>query len=577
MAFISRPEAKNFLNAEFYLNNNPDVREAISQGTFDNPLDHFLSFGLSEGRVPNQSLVFFNENSYLTQNSDVQEQVEAGIFDSGLDHFLSFGIEQDEVQARIAEGGTGYRFYNEQFYLNNNPDVQAAVNNGTFDSGLEHFIEFGLDEGLAGGRGAPSEALSFFNETSYLEQNPDVDKAIQQGVLDSGLEHFVRFGVNELDVREGTGYEFFDSQSYLNANPDVAQAVENNVLDSALEHYVKFGFSEGRSGLFTITDNSEDNAVSEGDTLTFTVESINGGSVGKDTEVTFSLAGDIDVEDIAGDSLTKSATIAAGDSSTSVSVQLAEDLSTEGLETITASATVLGDDSLESDSVDIEDTSTGAPTIADVTADQTTVNETDNNTVNFSIATENATEGDSVNLSFSGDISAEDIQGSQLPATASVGADGTVSVGLNFAADNSDEGAETFTLEASIGDTAIASPQVTVEDTSSGPTDQNIDGESSVGSAPATFDAGSGSINFVDSVGTGNNVEISNFGANDQITFQGVTADDVSFQESGGNTQFGIDDGSGTVSRITLVGVTTGSFSVSGFNEDPDLGDVTFA
>lgn len=57
----------------------------------------------------------------------------------------------------------------------------------------------------------------------------------------------------------------------------------------------------------------------------------------------------------------------------------------------------------------------------------------------------------------------------------------------------------------------------------------------------------------------------------------GVSVADVSFQESGNNTQFEIDNESGVVSRITLLGVTTDAFSVDGFNNDPDFGDVVFA
>lgn len=581
MAFISRSEVANFFNEEFYLNNNPDVQQAVANGTFESGLDHFLDFGISEGRAPSQSLVFFSNSSYLRNNSDVQPEVEAGLFDSGLDHFLSFGIDQSEVQARINEGGTGYEFYNEQYYINNNPDVEQAVNAGTFDSGLGHFLRFGLDEGLTQGRGAPSEALSFFTEENYLQQNADVQNAIDQGVFDSGLEHFLRFGVNELEARSGTGYDFFNRRSYIQENPDVERAVNKGTLDSALEHYVKFGFEEGRDGLFKIS--ADNNLVSdEGETLTFTVESINGGSVGRDTEVTFSLAGDIDLDDIAGDSLTRTGTIEAGSNSVSFSVELAQDLATEGLESIAASASVLGDENLETDQSIIQDTST-SPTV-EITSDKTTVNETDNSDLSFTIETENVSEGETLDLSFSGDIDNEDVEGN-LPETTTVDANGTATVNLSFLADETEEGAETFNLEASIGETAVASPEVTVEDTST--PEVALDGLSSVGSPPATpednsdLDAGSGSLTYVDSVGTGNNVEIANFGADDQIEFQGgVTAEDVSFQESGGNTQFEIDNGAGTVSRITLVGVTSGAFSVSGFNEalgEGDGNEVTFA
>ena len=245
-------EPSSFLDNEFYLNNNPDVANAVEAGTFNSGLAHFLDFGLSEGRAPSQSLTFFSENSYLENNSDVQEAVNSGTFESGLDHFLSFGLNQNEVQERIAEGGTGYEFYNEQYYVNNNPDVQDAVNTGAFNSGLEHFLRFGLDEGRT-----PGEALSFFNEETYLDDNDDVQNAIDNGVFDSAIEHFLQFGVKEgLDIREGTGYDFFEPETYLSENSDVAEAVEQGIFDSGLEHFVEFGFAENRSGV-DIPENSE--------------------------------------------------------------------------------------------------------------------------------------------------------------------------------------------------------------------------------------------------------------------------------------------------------------------------------
>ena len=248
MAFIGRSEATEFFDQDFYLSTNPDAREAINQGTFESGLDYFLNVGLNEGTPPSQNLVFFNEGSYLNQNSDVQEAVNNGFFDSGLDHFLAFGLNQDEVQVRIEEGGTGFEFYDEDYYVSNNSDIQDDIEDGSLKSGLEQFIQSGLDEGRP-----PSEVLTFFTADAYLENNQDVQNAVDGGVFDSALEHFLRFGVKEgLEVREGTGFnEVFDSDSYLEENQDVANAVEAGIFSSALEHFVEFGFEEGRPGGIT--------------------------------------------------------------------------------------------------------------------------------------------------------------------------------------------------------------------------------------------------------------------------------------------------------------------------------------
>jgi len=144
-------------------------------------------------------------------------------------------------------------FFDQEFYLNNNPDVANAVETGDFDNAFEHFSAFGLDEARD-----PSEALTLFTGEAYLENNPDVDNAVETGIFDNGLEHFLRFGVNE--GRSGTGYQFFDPQDYLGANPDVAAAVEQGDFQTGLEHFLRFGFEENRSGV-EIPDQGEANQV----------------------------------------------------------------------------------------------------------------------------------------------------------------------------------------------------------------------------------------------------------------------------------------------------------------------------
>jgi len=269
MAFITNQEVLlPFFNEAFYLNENPDVREAVlERGDFDNGFEHFFEFGLSEGRIPREELTFFSNSEYEVRNPDVDAAIEEGIFASGLEHFLTFGLNNNEVQGRIDNGGTGFEFFNEDFYLSSNPDVANAVNLlVNFDSGLEHFIEFGIDEGRV-----PSQALTFFDEDSYLGSNADVSAAVENDVFGSALEHFLRFGVEE--ERVGTGYDFFDEDDYLAQNDDVNAAVESGVFETGLEHYIKFGFAEGRvipPGTVTVDDvtQSESNITFEFDVIT---------------------------------------------------------------------------------------------------------------------------------------------------------------------------------------------------------------------------------------------------------------------------------------------------------------------
>lgn len=160
--------------------------------------------------------------------------------------------------------------------------------------------------------------------------------------------------------------------------------------------------------------------------------------------------------------------------------------------------------------------------------------------------------------------------------------------GQNFARGDSVDGAETA-LELDSSDTSadVFSGNSSGADSSDSGMTRDLDGQGSLDGGAVELDAGGEAVTFTDSVATANNVEIVNFGSDDALVFDGVTdgpdagsdvtVDDIRFSESDGNTQFEIDDGSGNVSLVTLVGVTTGAVTVSGFNADSDTGDVSLA
>lgn len=82
----------------------------------------------------------FNENTYLQQNADVARAVANGSFNSGLHHWVTFGF---------SEGRTPEIAFSENFYRDYHPDVATAITNGGFSSGLEHYAQFGAAEGRA--------------------------------------------------------------------------------------------------------------------------------------------------------------------------------------------------------------------------------------------------------------------------------------------------------------------------------------------------------------------------------------------------------------------------------------------
>lgn len=128
------------------------------------------------------SFGIFDESFYLSNYPDVKAAVDAGSFTSGLEHFQKSGLAEGRVLVSA--------LYDEEYYLQTNPDVAAGVDTGAFKSGLQHFIEHGEAEG---------RSMSPFNEEVYLEINRDVAPAVKAGTFSSGLQHYEQHGQFEKD------------------------------------------------------------------------------------------------------------------------------------------------------------------------------------------------------------------------------------------------------------------------------------------------------------------------------------------------------------------------------------------
>jgi len=87
-----------------YLKANPDVAQAVADGTIESGLAHYISSGRTEGRNGNFTPEGFNEEAYLAANPDVAAAVTDGQFASGLDHYLQFGWNVPERNNTWLEG-----------------------------------------------------------------------------------------------------------------------------------------------------------------------------------------------------------------------------------------------------------------------------------------------------------------------------------------------------------------------------------------------------------------------------------------------------------------------------------------
>ncbi|MDB9528277.1 cadherin-like domain-containing protein [Oscillatoria sp. CS-180] len=215
-----------FFDENFYLSQNRDVAVSVETGRTPFGYQHFLSFGLAEGRDPS---ILYNEEFYVGSNPDVAGAIAAGTFSSGLQHFLLVGNREQRDPSN---------FFSQADYLNNNPDVADAINAGAVSSPFEHYVEFGVDEG----RGP---VLNLYSESFYLATNPDVAGGVAAGSFADGFEHFVRSG----QIENRPPSSLYNEGSYLALNPDVSDAVAAGAFTSGFQHYEMMGRFEGR-GVF---------------------------------------------------------------------------------------------------------------------------------------------------------------------------------------------------------------------------------------------------------------------------------------------------------------------------------------
>lgn len=171
--------------------------------------------------------LLFDENYYLNQNPDVFVAIKQGFIASGYQHFLLSGID---------EGRNPSPIYNEQFYRANNFGVDQAIEFGLIESGLKHFLLFGHEEGR--------DPSKLFSQSDYLTNNSEVADAVESSVFKSAFEHYIEHGLNEGRFPE---LALFSEAYYLQQNPDVATAVGEGDFTDGFQHFISLGQSEGRN------------------------------------------------------------------------------------------------------------------------------------------------------------------------------------------------------------------------------------------------------------------------------------------------------------------------------------------
>ena len=259
-------------DANYYLSNNPDVAKATA-GNSDLALDHFINYGMSEGR---RGSATFDVQSYFNEYPDLRAAFGFDLV-KYYEHYVTAGKAEGrhgtgcskiEGYATTINGVDYSSVYDPSFYLSNNEDIRNAFSKRSpagvvmIDDAavLRHFVSCGMAEGRRGSKS--------FDVLSYYNRYPDLRRAFGANLtalyghyLSSGrAEGRIATGCDSLAgavvSQGGTDYSpVYNFDFYTSNNGDVLNAFTTvkgglKFVDDAavLRHFVSCGMAEGRRG-----------------------------------------------------------------------------------------------------------------------------------------------------------------------------------------------------------------------------------------------------------------------------------------------------------------------------------------
>jgi hypothetical protein len=201
---------------DFYRWKNRDVQSAIDAGGFLSGFDHFVRHGLREGRVPSKAFedrmqghvaghavgdpANFDANFYLLEYELARQFIKALPLLTPLEFFNLYGRRMGHVPQRSERhGGNGSTPRPRRFTDNSHELVCAEFDEDHYRgkyqnqlgdmSPLAHYLSIGRASGYSPNSG--------FDEMFYRAFYVDINRAIAEGKIPSGFEHYLLAGRKE--------------------------------------------------------------------------------------------------------------------------------------------------------------------------------------------------------------------------------------------------------------------------------------------------------------------------------------------------------------------------------------------
>lgn len=232
----------------------PYVRESVRVGRYRTPFDHFCKTGykkmLSIYRGDNIPIEGYDIFTYIEANPDVKSSLERGELESALEHLNDEGM--DEIKRGIRRYHKSLPPFDPVKYLEDFPDAAKEIEKGLYRDEFDHFCKGGYKSVLQKYEDIISMPIAGYDEETYLAANPDIARGVAEGLIRSGMEHLIIFGLDEIkrgSRRFHKDYAPFDEHAYLSVNPDIAKAVAEGKMSSGWDHFATTGYKEMIEGV----------------------------------------------------------------------------------------------------------------------------------------------------------------------------------------------------------------------------------------------------------------------------------------------------------------------------------------
>ncbi|MDP6040082.1 MAG: DUF5011 domain-containing protein [Candidatus Latescibacteria bacterium] len=199
----------------WYLNNHPDLTQASGSGNLREVYEHWIVYGLREGRQSNAN---FSISAYRDRHPDLQDHS----YGDALGHWLSDG----QGEGRDASPVKQTNVFDPVWYM-----VKHEMIGQSRQWATDHWLQYGINEGR--------QSNAEFSISAYRDRHPDLH-GLSYG---DALGHWFSFGqAEERDASPVGPDEAFDPVWYATNHPDL---VGMNILE-ATQHWLDHGLGEGR-------------------------------------------------------------------------------------------------------------------------------------------------------------------------------------------------------------------------------------------------------------------------------------------------------------------------------------------